>query len=59
MSYLKSVGTVFIYIGLFLAVITFIPGLPPDTEFQEYRYCDVIENKDKKRKKCASRGDPD
>lgn len=36
MSYLKSVGTVFIYIGLFLALITFIPGLPPDTEFKEY-----------------------
>lgn len=38
MSYLKSAGTTIIYIGLFLAVITFIPGLPPDTEFREYRY---------------------
>lgn len=36
MSYLKSIGTAVIYIGLFLAVITFIPGLPPDTEFKEY-----------------------
>ncbi|XP_070167646.1 adipocyte plasma membrane-associated protein Hemomucin [Polyergus mexicanus] len=36
MSYLKSIGTAVIYIGLFLAVITFIPGLPPNTEFREY-----------------------
>ncbi|GAB1868282.1 Adipocyte plasma membrane-associated protein [Camponotus japonicus] len=36
MSYLKSVGTAIIYIGFFLALITFIPGLPPDTEFREY-----------------------
>ncbi|XP_012538546.1 adipocyte plasma membrane-associated protein [Monomorium pharaonis] len=36
MSCLKATGTVFIYIGLFLAVITFIPGLPPNTEFKEY-----------------------
>lgn len=38
MGYLKSAGTAVIYIGLFLAVITFIPGLPPDSEFREYRY---------------------
>ncbi|KYN02964.1 PREDICTED: adipocyte plasma membrane-associated protein-like [Cyphomyrmex costatus] len=36
MSYLKSVGTAVIYIGLILAVITFIPGLPPEAEFVEY-----------------------
>ncbi|KAG5347767.1 APMAP protein, partial [Acromyrmex charruanus] len=36
MGYLKSIGTVIIYIGLILAVITFIPGLPPETEFVEY-----------------------
>lgn len=36
MGYLKSIGTAVIYIGLFLAVITFIPGLPPDAEFKEY-----------------------
>ncbi|EFN66169.1 Adipocyte plasma membrane-associated protein [Camponotus floridanus] len=36
MSYLKSIGTTIIYIGFFLALITFIPGLPPDTEFREY-----------------------
>ncbi|CAL1675404.1 unnamed protein product [Lasius platythorax] len=36
MGYLKSVGTAVIYIGLFLAIITFIPGLPPDSEFREY-----------------------
>ncbi|KAL6255933.1 hypothetical protein P5V15_013172 [Pogonomyrmex californicus] len=36
MSYLKSIGTAVIYIGVFLAVITFMPGLPPDTEFQEF-----------------------
>ncbi|EZA51944.1 adipocyte plasma membrane-associated protein [Ooceraea biroi] len=35
MSCLKATGTVFIYIGLFLAIITFIPGLPPDIEFSE------------------------
>ncbi|KAL6447086.1 hypothetical protein ACFW04_001439 [Cataglyphis niger] len=38
MSYLKSIGTAIIYIGLILAVITFIPGLPPDTEFREYSF---------------------
>ncbi|KOC59707.1 Adipocyte plasma membrane-associated protein [Habropoda laboriosa] len=36
MGYLKSIGTVIIYIGLFLAVITFLPGLPPDAEYSEY-----------------------
>ncbi|XP_072749385.1 adipocyte plasma membrane-associated protein Hemomucin [Anoplolepis gracilipes] len=36
MSYLKSIGTAVIYIGLFLAIITFIPGLPPDSEFREF-----------------------
>ncbi|KAL0122287.1 hypothetical protein PUN28_007195 [Cardiocondyla obscurior] len=36
MSYLKATGTAIIYIGLFLAVITFMPGLPPDTEFREF-----------------------
>ncbi|KAJ8683964.1 hypothetical protein QAD02_019756 [Eretmocerus hayati] len=36
MSYLKSVGTTFIYIGAFLALITFMPGLPPDVDFEEY-----------------------
>ncbi|XP_050464407.1 adipocyte plasma membrane-associated protein Hemomucin-like [Cataglyphis hispanica] len=38
MSYLKSIGTAVIYIGLILAVITFIPGLPPDSEFREYSF---------------------
>ncbi|XP_043255271.1 adipocyte plasma membrane-associated protein-like [Colletes gigas] len=36
MGYLKSIGTVIIYIGLFLTVITFLPGLPPETDFSEY-----------------------
>ncbi|XP_043485469.1 adipocyte plasma membrane-associated protein-like [Polistes fuscatus] len=36
MGYLKTVGTVFIYISLLLAIITFLPGLPPDVEFSEY-----------------------
>ncbi|KZC11288.1 PREDICTED: adipocyte plasma membrane-associated protein [Dufourea novaeangliae] len=36
MGYLKSIGTIIIYIGLFAAVITFIPGLPPEAEFSEY-----------------------
>ncbi|XP_015518729.2 adipocyte plasma membrane-associated protein [Neodiprion lecontei] len=36
MGYLKSIGTTFIYIGLFLALITFLPGLPPDAQFAEY-----------------------
>ena len=36
MGYLKSIGTVIIYTSLFLAVITFVPGLPPDAEFSEY-----------------------
>ncbi|XP_031833554.1 adipocyte plasma membrane-associated protein Hemomucin [Nomia melanderi] len=36
MGYLKSTGTAFIYIGLFAAIITFLPGLPPDVEFSEY-----------------------
>ncbi|XP_071563276.1 adipocyte plasma membrane-associated protein Hemomucin [Temnothorax nylanderi] len=36
MSYLKSIGTAVIYIGLYLAVITYMPGLPPDSEFHEY-----------------------
>ncbi|EGI67195.1 PREDICTED: adipocyte plasma membrane-associated protein-like [Acromyrmex echinatior] len=36
MGYLKLIGTVIIYIGLILAVITFMPGLPPETEFVEY-----------------------
>jgi adipocyte plasma membrane-associated protein len=43
MSYLKCVGTAFIYIGLFLAVITFMPGLPPYTEFKEFRVTPPIE----------------
>ncbi|KYN29227.1 PREDICTED: adipocyte plasma membrane-associated protein-like [Trachymyrmex cornetzi] len=36
MGYLKSIGTAIIYVGLILAVITFMPGLPPETEFVEY-----------------------
>ncbi|XP_001605615.1 adipocyte plasma membrane-associated protein [Nasonia vitripennis] len=36
MGYLKSVGTSVIYIGAFLAAITFIPGIPPDAKFEEY-----------------------
>ncbi|XP_011504709.1 PREDICTED: adipocyte plasma membrane-associated protein-like [Ceratosolen solmsi marchali] len=36
MSYLKSVGTSIIYIGAFLAVITFVPGIPPNSKFTEY-----------------------
>ncbi|KAG7202561.1 hypothetical protein KM043_009757 [Ampulex compressa] len=36
MGYLKSVGAAVIYIVVFLAVITFIPGLPPEAEFSEY-----------------------
>ena len=47
MGYLKSVGTAIVYISLSLAVITFIPGLPPETEFVEYRYYDTIEKKTK------------
>ncbi|XP_029174108.1 adipocyte plasma membrane-associated protein-like [Nylanderia fulva] len=43
MSYLKSVGTAVIYIGLFLAFVTFIPGLPPNTEFREYS---IVEPRD-------------
>ena len=38
MGYLKSVGTVIIYVSFFLAVITFLPGLPPEAEYSEYRY---------------------
>ncbi|OXU30113.1 hypothetical protein TSAR_003789 [Trichomalopsis sarcophagae] len=38
MGYLKSVGTSVIYIGAFLAAITFIPGIPPDAKFEEYKY---------------------
>lgn len=37
MGYLKSFGTAIIYIGFFLALITFLPGLPPEAEFSEYR----------------------
>nr|XP_033337228.1 adipocyte plasma membrane-associated protein-like [Megalopta genalis] len=36
MGYLKSIGTAIIYIGFFFAVITFLPGLPPEAEFSEY-----------------------
>ncbi|XP_035724216.1 adipocyte plasma membrane-associated protein-like isoform X3 [Vespa mandarinia] len=36
MGYLKSIGTAFIYTALLLAVITFLPGLPPDAKFSEY-----------------------
>ncbi|KAK2580212.1 hypothetical protein KPH14_012472 [Odynerus spinipes] len=36
MGYLKSIGTAFIYISLTLALITFLPGLPPDVPFSEY-----------------------
>ncbi|XP_026667573.1 uncharacterized protein LOC108622829 [Ceratina calcarata] len=36
MGFLKSVGTGIIYIGVFLAVITFLPGLPPVAQFSEY-----------------------
>ncbi|EFN87172.1 adipocyte plasma membrane-associated protein [Harpegnathos saltator] len=36
MSYLKSIGTFVIYVGVFLALITFLPGLPPHVEFDEY-----------------------
>ncbi|XP_015178184.1 PREDICTED: adipocyte plasma membrane-associated protein-like [Polistes dominula] len=36
MGYLKKTGTVFIYVALFLAIITFLPGLPPDVTFSEY-----------------------
>lgn len=36
MGYIKSIGTVLIYIGFFLAVITFLPGLPPKAEYSEY-----------------------
>jgi len=54
MSYLKPIGTVIIYIGLFLALITFIPGLPPDAKFKEFRYCDASE----KKKKKMTRNDP-
>ncbi|XP_066599172.1 adipocyte plasma membrane-associated protein Hemomucin-like [Prorops nasuta] len=35
MGFLKSVGTSVIYIGLALALITFIPGLPPEARFSE------------------------
>lgn len=38
MGYLKSIGTVIIYIGFFLTVITFLPGIPPEVEVSEYRY---------------------
>nr|XP_012233601.1 PREDICTED: adipocyte plasma membrane-associated protein-like [Linepithema humile] len=46
MGYLKCIGTVIIYIGLFLAVITFLPGLPPKTEFEEFSI--VLPNLDSK-----------
>ncbi|XP_014471001.1 PREDICTED: adipocyte plasma membrane-associated protein-like [Dinoponera quadriceps] len=36
MGYLKSTGTFIIYVGLFLALVTFLPGLPPHVEFEEY-----------------------
>ncbi|KAI4477738.1 hypothetical protein M0804_012566 [Polistes exclamans] len=36
MGYLKTLGTVFVYISLLLAIITFLPGLPPDATFSEY-----------------------
>lgn len=36
MGYLKKFGTAVIYIGFFLAIITFLPGLPPEAEFSEY-----------------------
>lgn len=36
MGYLKSFGTTVIYIGFTLALITFLPGLPPDAEYSEY-----------------------
>lgn len=36
MGYLKSIGTVIIYIGFFLTVITFLPGIPPEVEVSEY-----------------------
>ncbi|XP_043581687.1 adipocyte plasma membrane-associated protein-like [Bombus pyrosoma] len=36
MAYIKSIGTVIIYVSFFLAVITFLPGLPPDAEYSEY-----------------------
>ncbi|CAL7949997.1 unnamed protein product [Xylocopa violacea] len=36
MGYIKCIGTVIIYIGFFLAVITYLPGLPPIAEYSEY-----------------------
>lgn len=37
MGYLKSTGTVFIYVSFVLALITFLPGLPPaNVSFSEY-----------------------
>ncbi|XP_032664446.1 adipocyte plasma membrane-associated protein-like [Odontomachus brunneus] len=36
MGYLKSTGSFIIYVGLFLALVTFLPGLPPYVEFHEY-----------------------
>lgn len=36
MGYLKSLGTSIIYIGAFFAILTFIPGFPPDANFSEY-----------------------
>ncbi|XP_076762389.1 adipocyte plasma membrane-associated protein Hemomucin [Xylocopa sonorina] len=36
MGYLKSIGTVIVYISFLLAVITYLPGLPPIAEYSEY-----------------------
>lgn len=36
MGYLKTVGTAFIYVSLVLALITFLPGIPPNIAFSEY-----------------------
>ncbi|XP_076656945.1 adipocyte plasma membrane-associated protein Hemomucin [Halictus rubicundus] len=45
MGYLKSIGTSIIYIGAFFALITFLPGLPPQVEFSEYRIKNPSETK--------------
>ncbi|XP_057320752.1 adipocyte plasma membrane-associated protein Hemomucin-like [Microplitis mediator] len=36
MGYLKSLGTGFVWICTFLAIITFMPGLPPNIDFKPH-----------------------
>ncbi|XP_015591029.1 adipocyte plasma membrane-associated protein [Cephus cinctus] len=36
MGYLKRVGTFFIYVAVFFAILAFVPGIPPNIQFSEY-----------------------